>query len=195
MKLLATLLLFPVLLFAQKKPQPSNNGAMIKFTGGAAFPKDGDGFPYGMLTVGPLVSDYLGMGFAVGYLKFQGSTHAVIPFGLEFSGTGFRSKKVTPLATFGIYFPIYNEQVKVLGSSVTQKGIFMGNVGFGVALPASKYVRIAMSGHFMPLVIKTNARVSNGSGYNTSAGNSTTNIFGATLNIIALGKSTKPKKK
>lgn len=195
MKLLATLLLFPVLLFAQKKPQPTNNGALIKFTGGGAFPKGGDGVPYAMFTVGPLVSDYLGVGFTAGYLKFKGSTRAVIPFGLEFNGSGFRSKKVTPLATFGLYFPIYNEQVKVIGASVTQKGIFMGNLGFGVALPASKYVRVAFSGHFMPLVIKTNARVQSGSSWTTSSGNSTTNMFGATLNIIALGKATKPKKK
>lgn len=195
MKLLAIFLLFPVLLFAQKKGQPTNNGVLIKFTGGAAFPKNSDGVPYAMINVGPLVSNYLSMGFTVGYLKFKGSRTGVIPFGLEFNGSGFRSNKISPLGTFGVYFPIYNEQVKVIGSSVTQKGIFMGNMGIGVAFPASKYCRVAFAGHYMPLIIKTTARINTGGSWSNSGGNSTIDMFAATLNIIGLGKATKAKKK
>jgi hypothetical protein len=174
----------------------SQNSLFVKFTGGASFYAKGEAAPIVLGSFGGQLSKFYAVGLSAGYFKFKGSEKAFFPLGLDFTITPLNNK-VSPLITFGGYYPSYNDFHKTVtmvgtttySTSTSAKGKFMGNVGAGVLFRTSGPVRLGISAHYMPLLTSVNVISRVGSNETKSKGSGTTNMFAVTLSAIIAGKS------
>jgi hypothetical protein len=188
MKLLLTIaILLPLFTFSQSKNSKQGN-VSFKMSPGVFFTKNQDEPSFiGLVTLGPVITKSKGasIGFTTGYLKFKGSSKPVIPVGIELSALPYRSKKPSPIVIFGAYLPIYN--VGLNGpSGFSTSGKFMANIGGGICFPAAKKSKIALTGNYYPLLIRTIVKSNNSV---VASSTSTTNMFAITMNIILFSLS------
>jgi hypothetical protein len=205
MKVLTTL----VCIFICSNLLSQRVSSFVDISGSALFVKGSDQVtPYGLIAIGPVLgkSQIAGIGFGVGYLKYKGSRTGVIPFGLRTMIMPYTGKKASPVFIMGAYFPIYNETYSAnsrVGTTYTSvrietKGIFMGDVGLGIMLPASKKTKLRFTGHYNPIVLKSAMTItSSGTTPRRTSGQETTSQFSIALGVIFLGtagKLPKPKR-
>lgn len=156
MKSLLLVTLLPLSLFGQKKKET----VYFKLAPSMVFQKEQDPKFGGFASLDGKFGHYIVAGISGGYIKLQGWQDPVIPLGLDFNFASFDKGKISPVGSFGIYYPITDTRIDLPGLSYEIKGKFFYHIGGGLSITGthSKKQKLFLTGSFSQLVLSNAGR-------------------------------------
>lgn len=150
-KLLPLILLMPLLSVAQKQLP-----IYLKLGPQAYIEKGEDPAFGGNIALGVRAGRYVTVGPTVSYFKIKKMQKAVVPVGLDVNITDFGKKKVRPVFTGQLLYPVYkiNSYTNSNGDYYDLKGVLMTHVAAGLAFPFNAHQKLVVTGGYSRLTFK-----------------------------------------
>lgn len=158
-KLFTVLMLAPIFAVAQKQLP------IYMKIGPQAFIDKGEAPAFGgNLALGFRAGRYITVGPTVTYFKFKKMQKAVVPVGLDINVSDFEKKKIRPVFTAQLLYPVYkiNSYTNGNGDYFDQKGVFMAHVAAGFAFPFNARQKLLVTGGYSRLNLKSGDGIKTG---------------------------------
>lgn len=151
-KLLLLLLILPFAGIAQ------NTLPIYLKLGPQAFVPKGDPLTVGgNLAFGVRAGRFITVGPTVSYFKLNGMKKGIVPVGLDVNVSDFGVKKVCPVFTGQLLYPVHNDGENIVGpggSEYKTKGVFMAHAGAGLAFPFNNRQKLIVTAGYSRLTMK-----------------------------------------